>query len=801
MIRAKDAGKVVTIWVMTAILTPMAFGGDWPGFRGSRGDGASSTTGIAGQDEVGLNIAWKKDIGSGYAGVAIADGRVVTAFSDDNDDVLVALDANDGKELWRFSLDATYKGHDGSHDGPISTPLIAEGRVYVVAPRGRFVAVDAMSGDLVWSVNLVDDEGVKLPHYGFTSSPVYLDGVVVLEIGAADGAVAGFDPANGKKLWAVGEDTVNYESPIICDEGGKSIVMAVCDKKLMALDAAGGKLIWEHEHGGGGPFGVPAMSPVMMGANRVLLTNKNETSAAFERGDDSTWRQIWEQGTIRNTFNVPIYHDGYVYAYSSRFLTCVDAATGDSNWRSREPGDGFMSLADGHLVIATKAGGVHIVEATPNGYHELASVPVFDDLIWTNPSIADKSIFVRGLDGIARIDITSGASIASVVSDEGQPPADTILGRFLAKARGADDAGKLIDGFMAAHEQTPITEESGWVHFIYRGDAKDIAVGSDLFGARQERAMHQLGDTDFYYFSTRTDPDARFNYLFIKDFAETIDPRNPNKTYTIMLGKDMEMAFTGAQMDMSWAAMPKWKKPKHLEASNSDQNGTIESDSLDSEIMAAPIPFNVYLPRGYADGDKRYPVAYVHGGSAARQHGQWETTLNNVCGGEVPELIVVFVDPPSQDNMKYADMFATELVPHVDEKYRTIASADGRASVGMGFTGMTAMYCAFKNAGVVSKVGLQSPFIFEMLRGPIDEMVPSPDKQPLAVYIEWGKYDLRNSFESWNMADGAKEFAESIEKKGYKVVGGEVHDGMGWSSWRNRTDQLLATLFPKSKPS
>lgn len=801
MIRASDAGRFVLIWILATLLTPMTFGGDWPGFRGPRGDGASATTGIAGQDQVGLNIAWKKELGSGYSGVAVADGRVVTAFSDKNDDVLIALDVKDGRELWRFAVDATYKGHDGSHDGPISTPLIAEGRVHVVSPRGRFVAVDVKNGELVWSVDLAADDGVKIPYYGFTSSPVYLDGVVVLQTGAADGAVAGFDPATGKKVWAVGEDTVNYESPIVCDEGGKSIVMAVGDKKLMGVDAANGKLLWEHPHEGGGQFGAPAMSPVLIGEDRVLLTHKTDSSAAFERGDDGGWKQVWEQNTIRKTFNVPIYHDGYIYAYAARFLTCVDAETGDSKWRSRDPGDGFMSLVDGHLVIATKEGGVHIVEATPDGYREVASVPVFDDLCWTNPSIADKSIFVRGLDGIARIDITSGASTASVIDDEGQPPADTILGRFLVKARGADDADASIDGFMAAHEQMPITEESGWVHFCYRGDAKDIAIGSDLFGARQERAMHRLGDTDFFYFSVRTEPDARFNYLFIKDFAETIDPRNPNKTYSIMLGKDMEMAFTGAKMDMSWAAMPQWKKPKHLDESESGRNGTIESDSLDSEVLGAPIPLNVYLPHGYADGDKRYPVAYVHGGSAARQHGKWETTLNNICGGGIPELIVVFVDPPSQDSLKYADMFATELVPHVDQKYRTVASADSRASVGMGFTGLTALFCAVKHPGVVGKVGLQSPFIFEMMRGPLDGMITGPDKQPLTIYMEWGKYDLRNSYESWNMTDTIKELSAALEKKGYQVAGGEVHDGIGWSSWRNRTDKLLATLFRKNESS
>ena len=121
-------------------------------------------------------------------------------------------------------------------------------------------------------------------------------------------------------------------------------------------------------------------------------------------------KQLWETRAIRNSFNVPIYHEGSIYAYSSRFLTCVDPKTGEARWRSRPPGDGFMILVDGHLVITTKKGSVHIVEANPEKYNELASLKVFDKLIWSHPAFDGDSIYTRSFGEVARVRVTDGAT-------------------------------------------------------------------------------------------------------------------------------------------------------------------------------------------------------------------------------------------------------------------------------------------------------------------------------------------------------------------------------------------------------
>ena len=90
---------------------------DWPRWRGSNMDGKALQTGVFKFDQgYGLKIGWKKQLGSGYSSISIADGRAVTMYSDSTFEYIVALDVDSGNELWKVKLDSTYKGHDGSHD-------------------------------------------------------------------------------------------------------------------------------------------------------------------------------------------------------------------------------------------------------------------------------------------------------------------------------------------------------------------------------------------------------------------------------------------------------------------------------------------------------------------------------------------------------------------------------------------------------------------------------------------------------------------------------------------------------------
>ena len=103
--------RSTTTWVAAALLPALALAGtEWPQFRGPNGDGISTEAAFSGLDRFDLVPTWKQKIGSGYSGISIADGRVVTMFSDGTSDVAAAFDESSGKELWRFTVEPTYEG-------------------------------------------------------------------------------------------------------------------------------------------------------------------------------------------------------------------------------------------------------------------------------------------------------------------------------------------------------------------------------------------------------------------------------------------------------------------------------------------------------------------------------------------------------------------------------------------------------------------------------------------------------------------------------------------------------------------
>ncbi|MFQ5494289.1 MAG: PQQ-binding-like beta-propeller repeat protein, partial [Phycisphaerae bacterium] len=780
--------SLLAILAVSAVAAaPQSAASDWPGFRGGSHRGVVSvTTGLSNPDGFHLAVAWKQALGSGYSGVATADGTAVTMFAEGGSDVVVALDAQTGRERWRFVLGSGYKGHDGSHDGPISTPLIAGGRVFALSAQGRLVALNLASGAKVWSTDLVTDQGAKQPFYGFSTSPLFVDGVVVVQIGAAGGgAVAGFDPATGKRLWQVGKDSIQYQSPIVWELFGRRQVIAAGNKKLFGVDPARGELLWTHRHGGSGPRGVASMTPVPAGDGRLFLAYKDDESTLIDLAPGEktvSVKTAWKNRSIRNSYNVPVYHDGYVYAFSSRFLTCVDAGTGKRKWRSRQPGDGFLILVDGHLVILTKEGNLHIARADPTGYKEAARLPVFDGLAWSNPSFADGSVFVRSLSAVARVDIRGGTGAAAGVTDVRDTRSDSSFARFVAEVRAASDKRAVVDRFIAECASFPLIEKPDRLHFIYRGEGSDLAVAGDMFGARQERPMTRVEGTDLFYYSMRLEPDARVNYLFMKDYEEIMDPRNPRRTSTLLLGKEMEMSFSGEPMEMTWVAMPEWKPPAHLSQTAPPRRGRVESRTVNSALLNRKHAIDVYLPAGYDESKDRYPVAYIHGGKDARQYGRMAESLDHLIGERVAPVVVVFIQyapSPWGGPGKYAEMFAKELIPFVDKNYRTLASPEARASVGMGFGGFSALFCAFHEPGVVGKVATQSAFVFGSSMKTLAPLIKSARDQPLSLYMDWGKYDFRNPHEAWDMGETNRRLVRLLREKGYKPDGGEVYDGTG----------------------
>jgi outer membrane protein assembly factor BamB len=727
---------------------------------------------------------------------------LVTAMAEGERDFVVALDAASGAEIWRYDLAPTYAGHDGSHDGPISTPAIAGGRVFMLSPWGHVAAIDFESGQELWTRHLVDDLESAKPLYGFGSSPAVAGGVMALQIGGAEGAVAGFDVATGEIKWrSVGEDPeIGAQSPIVAEIAGREQFLVLGSKQLVGLAPEDGATLWtlplEGEAGGMGAW---TQSPLPLDDRRIFIKHQQGQTAVVEvsEGEDGlSAAVVSESRGLARSYSPAALGGERVFGFTARFLSAVDPESGELLWRSREPGDGFLVTVGDQLAVLTKTGELHLGAASPESWQETSSLQLFDDLAWTPPSFANGSLYLRSLGEIARVDLTRlDRPRVAASSDSTPPPA------LVSLAESADPSAA-IDRFVGEHELPLI--EGDEVVFVWHGKADDVAIGGDMIGMRREEPMNRLAGTDLWWWRTELDPRARMSYLFFVDYEPRTDPSHDRVVTTTVLGPDMNWQRE-EPVEMSWFAMPGWPglsaEPDALAAGAGGRLETVEitvqPPTPDDGEAPEPVSVttHVWLPPGYDQGDDRYPVVYVHN-RHARERGGWPETLDRVVGRSVAPLIVVFPEPPRMRG--FGDLFVEQVVPEIDRRYRTKAERDSRANVGMGWPGMSASRLTLANSELFGVLGVQSMYLLEEQMNAVKEAAAEIDaaSTPMRIYLEWGRWDLISPHEEMNMRQSSRWAWDFFTERGWQPIGGEVWDSTDFASWRNRTGVMLEALFP-----
>lgn len=808
---ARRNSTTVLLLILTLLISGAAAFADatWTSFRGPQGLGEAALRDLpAGEGHLALELRWKQSLGSGYSGIAVADDTLITAVYGDERDYVVALDADTGKEQWRYDLAPGYAGHDGSHDGPISTPAIADGRVFAVSPWGNVAAIDLATGEAIWTAHLVDDLESEKPLYGFGSSPNVIDGIMVLQTGGEAGSVTAFDVATGEIRWRAIEDEIAAESPMIAEIGGQQQIIVLGEKLLAGLDPADGSVVWQLEHDGGdGAMGAYTASPLLLGNDRILVKAGNDKTVIVEvtsEGGEMTAAIVETSPGMTKSYSPPSSAGDHVFGYTARFLSAVDASSGELLWKSREPGDGFQIVVGDHLAVITKKGTLHLGAASPTGWRETTRLELFKDLAWTPPSYADGSLFIRSLGEIARIDLVR--SDIELIAEDADRELPASLAALATTVADTDDPSSAVDEFLAG-KSLPLVKGSE-VIFLWRGEAEDLAIAGDMIGMRTEEPMQRLEGTDLWWWATEVDPRARISYLFYVDYEPTVDPTHDRVVESSILGPDMNWRREEG-VQMSWFGMPQWpgQRLARKETASADaEKGRLETFDLEAQLPAGedgeqpdPVTMSVpvWLPPGYAESTDRYPVVYVHH-YLAREIGAWPETLDRVAGKTSAPLIAVFLEFPPMSPRTEGQIFVEQIVPAIDERYRTLADREHRANIGMGWPGFGAAITTFFNSDTFGVLGIQSFFSLEETMGMLVGAIGDKDAStlPMRIYLEWGRWDLISPHEEMNMRASSREVWNFFKKKGWDPVGGEVWDSTDFASWRNRTGTMLETLFP-----
>ena len=225
---------------------------DWPRWRGPSLNDHSPDTGLLKKwPKEGPEQVWLyKNAGVGYSGPAISDNKLFTMGERKGEIYLIAISTENGKEIWSKRIGKGFKNNWGN--GPRGTPTIDEDRAYVLGPNGEVACLKTKDGSSVWSVDLVDQFGGKVPFWGYSES-VLIDGKKVLcTPGGKGGAIVALDKLTGKKLWQSENlnDSAQYSSIIPITHEGKSQYVQLFMKTLAGIDANNGQLLWRTDWNG-----------------------------------------------------------------------------------------------------------------------------------------------------------------------------------------------------------------------------------------------------------------------------------------------------------------------------------------------------------------------------------------------------------------------------------------------------------------------------------------------------------------------------------------------------------------------
>ncbi len=776
------------------VATSQGIAGEWPHLRGPNLDGRLAATGALQGGLVGLELDWRAPLGSGYSGIVISGERAVTMYSDGEVDWVIALDTATGERVWRYRIAMTHKGHDGSDDGPLSSPVISEELVYALGPKGQLLALRLTDGKKVWSRTLPKDFDSAVPHFGFTTTPLVEGNVLVVQTGGPDGrAISGLDKRSGKPLWSLGDDAVDYQSPSLMDLAGRRQIVAISAKQIHGIDPLTGYPLWKHELGENDS--VESANPTYAGGDRFLVFAGGD-AVVLEVGksaDGYEVKELYRSKELGNTYAAPVFHGGHLYGFRRQFLTCINAETGERLWKSRPPGGRGLILVDGHLVVFGAGGNVVLVEATPDGYREKARLQALDGSGYTWPSFADGKIFVRNLETMASVSVTESATAAVGTTTASRVGSASEFDKFVQQVEAASTKAALIDEFMERHAESPIIE-GDCAHFVYRGEVGEIAITGTMIASGNAEPLERIEGTDFYYRTYKLEPGGRWEYRYSINFGDEqiTDPRNPNA-----------VPATFGNQKFSEVSMPGYEAPGYLGEPSGSARGTLEEFTYKSESLGNERTVRVYLPPGYQDGSETYPLLIVHQGKDWLERGLMANSLDNLIGDRVAPIVVAFVEPRGEWWLEaggtgtddYVAMLAEEFVPYLEEKYRLQREAEAHVVMGTGYFGVTAAYAALKYPDVFGNVALQSVALGLGSDDALMKMIGGK-REHLRFYLDWNRYELRQVDSAIDLAQDNRRLAEALTQGGYEYTGGEVLDSYGWGSWRARTDRILTTFFP-----
>jgi len=397
---------------------PAAVEAAWPQFRGPGRDNVLTDGAELDRDwpAGGPAVRWAVPLGEGYAGAAIAAGRVYVIDYDMERlaDVLRCLSLDDGREIWRYAYPLKVKRNHGMSR---TVPAVADGYVVSIGPKSHVLCCDAATGEKRWLIDMVGEFGSTVPPWYAGQCPLIDRGRVILAPAGSDALLIAVDLPTGEVLWRTPNPMgwrASHTSvmPMTLADGRRTFVY-VADGGVAGVDAETGELLWHTDAWRISVATVPSALPI--DGERIFLAGGYNAGAmmltidATDAGYEAT--PLWSVGarTFGSAQHTPVLHDDHIFGVRpDKQLACLDT-DGNVVWTSGPAatfGLGPYLIADGALLLLDDHGTLTMAEATAAGYRPIASARVLDGHdAWGPMALAAGRLIVRDLTEMRCIDL------------------------------------------------------------------------------------------------------------------------------------------------------------------------------------------------------------------------------------------------------------------------------------------------------------------------------------------------------------------------------------------------------------
>lgn len=387
-------------WIETMVFvcsTQAASGGNWPQWRGPQRDGILVDFAVPQKWPENLEKVWQVNVGLGDSTPALVDGRIYLNTRQGDDEVILCLDADSGKEIWANKYPSPpVTGPASRHPGPRSSPAVAQGKVVTLGATGIVSCVDAANGQTLWR----NDTFKGVPRFFTAMSPIIVDDLTILHLdGPNTGSVVAFELATGAIRWRWDGDGPAYASPVLATVGESRQLVMLTDKNLIGLDVKNGQRLWEVPFAPSG-MNYNAATPIVDGSV-IYFAGAGRGSRAIrltKSGDTFTAEQLWENPELAPQFNSPVLVEGKLFGLSQRGnLYCLDAATGKTLWvnENRYSGFGAILANPAALLVMTERSGLIVLAPTGEEFKPLATYQVSSDPIYATPVVSGNRIYIK----------------------------------------------------------------------------------------------------------------------------------------------------------------------------------------------------------------------------------------------------------------------------------------------------------------------------------------------------------------------------------------------------------------------